>query len=180
MVAYLGESAAGLYGTGAFIDYVGAGSGTVEPVAPAFSHVVVAQVREVIPHPNASRLNVCQVDTGERAFRTIVCGASNVQAGMKVPCALPGAVLPSSKEGAPLEIRVSELRGVESQGMLCAAAELGLIDEQPGLLTLPIDAPVGQDFRLYYQLDDHIFTIKLTRIKPIVYRCWALRAKLQL
>lgn len=134
----------------------------VEPVAPAFSNVVVAQVIDVAKHPNADRLNVCQVDAGTGTLLNIVCGAPNVRAGMKVPCAMVGAKLPPGDDGTPFEIKVGKLRGVESQGMLCSARELKLSDDQGGLLELPDDAPVGQNFRDYYQLNDLKFTIKLT------------------
>ncbi len=134
----------------------------VEPVAPAFSNVVVAKVIEVSKHPNADRLNVCQIDAGTGTLLSIVCGAPNVRVGMKVPCALAGAKLPPGDDGKPFEIKVGQLRGVESQGMLCSARELKLSDDHGGLLELPDDAPVGQNFRDYYQLNDLKFTIKLT------------------
>ena len=134
----------------------------VEPVAPPFTQVVVAQVMSMERHPNADRLNVCQVDAGTGALLTIVCGAPNVRPGMKVPCALVGAKLPPGEDGKPFEIRVGKLRGVESQGMLCSARELRLSDENAGLLELSEAAMVGQNFRDFYQLDDLKFTIKLT------------------
>lgn len=134
----------------------------VEPVAPAFSNVVVAQVVEVAKHPNADRLNVCQVDAGTGTLLNIVCGAPNVRAGLKVPCAMAGAKLPPGDDGKAFEIKVGQLRGVESQGMLCSARELKLSEDQGGLLELPDDAPIGQNFRDYYQLNDLKFTIKLT------------------
>ena len=139
---------------------------TCTDVAPPFSKVVVAQVLEVAKHPNADRLTVCSVDAGTGAALSIVCGAPNVSAGMKVPCALVGASLqgPNGKDGPdrPFEIRPAKMRGVESQGMLCSARELGLSDDHSGLLALPADAPVGHDFRDYYALDDKLITIKLT------------------
>jgi len=134
----------------------------VEPVAPPFSNVVVAEVLEVAKHPNADRLNVCQVDAGTGTLLNIVCGAPNVRPGMKTVCAMAGAMLPPAADGKPFEIKVGKLRGVESQGMLCSARELGLSEEQGGLLELPEHAPVGQNFRDYYQLNDLKFTIKLT------------------
>src|SRR5436190_2114881 len=134
----------------------------VEAVAPPFSGVVVARVIEVARHPNADRLNVCQVDAGTGTLHNIVCGAPNVRAGMIVPCALPGAILPPGDDGKPFEIRVGQLRGVESQGMLCSARELKLSEDHGGLIDLPHDAPVGQNFRDYYALNDLKFTIKLT------------------
>ena len=134
----------------------------VEAVAPPFSNVVVAKVLEVARHPNADRLNVCQVDAGTGTLLNIVCGAPNVRAGLKVVCAMAGAILPPGDDGKPFEIKVGQLRGVESQGMLCSERELKLSDEQGGLMELPDDAPIGQNFRDYYQLNDLKFTIKLT------------------
>lgn len=134
----------------------------LEAIAPPFEQVVVAQVVQVERHPNADRLNVCQVDVGATHLLNIVCGAPNVRVGMKVPCALAGAKLPPGEDGKVFEIKVGQLRGVESQGMLCSARELKLSDEQGGLLELAADAQVGQNFREYYQLDDQQFTIKLT------------------
>lgn len=129
----------------------------LDPVAPAFDSVVVAQVLEVVKHPDADRLNVCQVDTGSGTPTTIVCGAPNVAVGLKVPCALPGAQLPGD-----FTIRIAKVRGIESSGMLCSAKELGIAEEASGLLILPADAPVGQSIRQYLELDDNVFEIKLT------------------
>src|SRR5450830_930521 len=134
----------------------------VEPVAPPFNNVVVAHVVEVAKHPNADRLNVCQVDVGTGTLLSIVCGAPNVRAGMKAICAKAGAVLPPGADGKPFEIKVGMLRGVESQGMMCSAKELKLSDDSAGLLELPADAPVGTDIRDYLALNDLKFTIKLT------------------
>ena len=134
----------------------------VEPVAPPFSNVVVAEVKEVAKHPNADRLNVCQVDVGTGTLLNIVCGAPNVRAGMKAICAKAGAVLPPGPDGKPFEIKVGKLRGVESQGMMCSAKELKISEESSGLMELPEDAPVGQNIRDYLGLNDLKFTIKLT------------------
>lgn len=134
----------------------------VEPVAPPFTQVVVAEVMEVAKHPDADRLNVCQVNVGTGTLLNIVCGAPNVRPGLKVPCAMAGAGLPPGADGKPFEIKVGKLRGVESQGMLCSARELKLSEDHGGLLELPADAPVGTNFRDYYQLNDLKFTIKLT------------------
>ena len=128
----------------------------IAPVAAAFSGVVVAQVKSVAPHPNADKLRVAQVDAGTGETLTIVCGAPNVAAGQKVPCALVGAQLPD------LEIRKAKLRGVESSGMLCSARELGLAEDHEGLLVLAEDAPVGRDVREVLGLDDIYLTLKLT------------------
>ncbi len=129
----------------------------LDPVAPAFDSVVVAHVLEVVKHPDADRLNVCQVDTGNGTPTTIVCGAPNVAVGLKVPCALPGAQLPGD-----FTIKIAKVRGIESSGMLCSAKELGIAEEASGLLILPADAPVGQSIRQYLELDDNVFEIKLT------------------
>lgn len=128
-----------------------------EPVAPPFDKVVVAQVRAVARHPNADKLTVCEVDAGTGSPLTIVCGAPNAAAGIRVPCALPGAVLPGD-----FRIKIATMRGVESQGMLCSARELGLSEDHSGLMILAGDAPVGRDVREYLQLDDRKLTIKLT------------------
>ncbi|MBS1188564.1 MAG: phenylalanine--tRNA ligase subunit beta [Rhodocyclaceae bacterium] len=129
----------------------------LDPVAPAFHNVVIARVLEVTKHPDADRLNVCRVDMGEGEPRTIVCGAPNVAVGLRVPCALPGAVLPGG-----FTIKVAKVRGIESSGMLCSAKELGIAEDASGLLILPEDAPVGKDVRAYLDLDDRLFTLKLT------------------
>ncbi|MFC4929630.1 phenylalanine--tRNA ligase subunit beta [Massilia sp. GCM10023247] len=134
----------------------------VEPVAPPFSNVVVAEVVEVAKHPNADRLNVCQVNVGTGELLNIVCGAPNVRVGMKAICAKAGAVLPPGSDGKPFEIKVGKLRGVESQGMMCSAKELKISEESSGLMELPPDAPVGTSIRDYLGLDDLKFTIKLT------------------
>jgi phenylalanyl-tRNA synthetase beta chain len=134
----------------------------LRPVAPAFAQVVVAQVLSVERHPNADRLNVCQVDAGTGSVLNIVCGAPNVRAGIKVPCALVGAVLPPGEDGKPFEIKLGQLRGVESQGMLCSARELKLSEDHGGLLILPDDATVGRSIREQLLLDDTLFTLKLT------------------
>lgn len=134
----------------------------VEAVAPPFSNVVVAHVVEVAKHPNADRLNVCQVDAGTGTLLNIVCGAPNVRAGMKAICAKAGALLPPGADGKPFEIKVGKLRGVESQGMMCSSKELGISEESSGLMELPEDAPVGQNIRDYLGLNDLKFTIKLT------------------
>src|SRR3989304_1012131 len=92
-------------------------------VAPPFSKVVVCQVLEVANHPNADRLTLCSVDAGTGARLSIVCGAPNAAAGMKVPCALVGAKLPGESSGKPFGIKPASMSGVESQGMLCSARE---------------------------------------------------------
>lgn len=127
----------------------------VEPVAPAFERVVVGEVLSVEKHPNADRLNVCQVNVGVSPL-TIVCGAPNVRVGMRVPAALVGAKLPA------MEIKAAKVRGVESAGMLCSAKELGLSDAADGLLQLPADAAIGANVRDVLDLDDRVFDSKPT------------------
>jgi phenylalanyl-tRNA synthetase beta chain len=135
----------------------------LRPAAPPFSGVVVGEVLAVARHPAADRLSVCDVDAGAGRRLTIVCGAPNVTAGMKAPCALVGALLPPAEEGgAPFAITQSTLRGVESQGMLCSARELKMSDDHAGLLALPEDSAVGADVREVLSLDDMLFTLKLT------------------
>src|ERR1035437_9348595 len=134
----------------------------LRPVAPAFSNIVVGEIKETVQHPNADRLRVCTVDVGQTALLTIVCGAPNARAGIKVPCAMVGAELPPDEDGKPFLIKVSKLRGIESQGMLCSARELKLSNDHEGLLELEPEAPTGQDIRAFLNLDDTLFTLKLT------------------
>jgi phenylalanyl-tRNA synthetase beta chain len=134
----------------------------LKPVAPPFSHIVVGEIREAVQHPNADRLRVCQVDVGQAALLTIVCGAPNARVGIKVPCAMVGAELPPGEDGQPFLIKVGKLRGVESFGMLCSARELKLSEDHGGLLELAADARVGQNIREHLLLDDTLFTLKLT------------------
>jgi len=123
---------------------------TYEPVGPQFSaqfsDVVVAEVLAVERHPNADKLTVCQVKAGKETLQ-VVCGAPNVRVGMKAPLA---------------RIGTKEIRGVESQGMLCSARELGLSDDHSGLLELPAKVKIGSDVRAALGLDDHVLTLKLT------------------
>ena len=134
----------------------------LQPVAPPFSHIVVGEIRSAEQHPNADRLRVCQVDVGQASLLNIVCGAPNARVGIKVPCALVGAELPPGDDGKPFVIKLGQLRGVESQGMLCSARELKLSEDHGGLLELPADALVGRSIREQLQLDDMLFTLKLT------------------
>ncbi len=134
----------------------------LQPVAPPFSKVVVGEIKEAVQHPNADRLRVCQVDVGQGSLLNIVCGAPNARAGIKIPCALVGAELPPGDDGKPFQIKLGKLRGVESQGMLCSARELKLSEDHGGLLELSSEAPLGQDIRAHLNLDDTLFTLKLT------------------
>lgn len=127
------------------------------PAAPAFTGVVVAHIVEIAPHPDADKLRVCQVDDGSGALLQIVCGAPNAAAGLKVPLARVGAELPGG-----MKIGVAKMRGVQSSGMLCSARELGLSQDHAGLLELPADMAPGQSIREALDLDDTLFTLKMT------------------
>ncbi len=127
-----------------------------EPAAPAFSHVVVAHILSAEKHPDADRLQVLSVDVGQGEPLQIVCGAANARAGLKSACALVGAKLPG------FDIKRAKVRGVESFGMMCSEKELGLAAESAGIIELPGGAPVGQDIREYFDLDDTLFELKLT------------------
>jgi phenylalanyl-tRNA synthetase beta chain len=130
---------------------------SITPVAAEFSGVVVGEVLEVEKHPDADKLRVCKVAVGEAEPLQIVCGASNVRVGLKIPAALCGAVLPGD-----FKIKKSKLRGVESLGMLCSEKELGLAAEAQGLMELAANAPVGTNIRDYLQLNDNILEVDLT------------------
>ncbi|TBR08085.1 MAG: phenylalanine--tRNA ligase subunit beta [Rugosibacter sp.] len=128
----------------------------VKVAVPEFSGVFVAQVLTVEKHPDADKLNLCSVDAGQGEILQIVCGAPNVATGLKVPCAVVGARLPT------MEIKRAKVRGLDSFGMLCSSRELGIADDHGGLLVLPEDAVVGENIRTSLDLDDHLITIKLT------------------
>ncbi|UOF92695.1 phenylalanine--tRNA ligase subunit beta [Fodinisporobacter ferrooxydans] len=135
---------------------------TIEYRNQGVDGVVVGEVLATEQHPNADRLKVCQVNVGNSEHLQIVCGAPNVKPGQKVPVALVGAKLPG------LEIKKAKLRGVESQGMLCSAKELGLEtkllpkEQTEGLFILPVDAPIGESIVTYLELDDCILDLELT------------------
>ncbi|MFC0665647.1 phenylalanine--tRNA ligase subunit beta [Azotobacter chroococcum] len=129
---------------------------SVTPVAGAFSGVVVGEILATEPHPDADKLRVCQVSNGSETFQ-VVCGAPNARPGIRIPFAMLGAVL-----GDDFKIKKAKLRGVESFGMLCSAAELKVSEENDGLLELPADAPVGQDIRTCLNLDDASIEVDLT------------------
>lgn len=129
----------------------------VKPVAGDFSGVVVGEILEVNPHPNADKLTVCQVNIGESEPLTIVCGAANVRPKLKIPVAVVGALLPNN-----FKIKQAKLRGIDSSGMMCSAVELGLAEGSSGLLELSVNAPVGVNLRQYLILDDKTVEIELT------------------
>ncbi|GAA0721175.1 phenylalanine--tRNA ligase subunit beta [Dokdonella soli] len=133
----------------------------VEPIGGALAGVVVAEIVGCEPHPNADKLRVCQVVIGAGEPLTIVCGAPNARLGIKAPLAMIGATLPNG-----IEIKKAALRGVESNGMLCSAKELGIDADASGLMELPTDAPVGVALAKVLGLPDASIEIKLTPNRP--------------
>ena len=131
--------------------------GSIAPVAPPLKQIVVGEIVSIAPHPQADKLRVCQVNVGQKALLTIVCGAANAAAGLKVPAALQGAQLPNGTN-----IAHATIRGVESFGMLCSASELGLEESSAGLLILDAKAKPGLSLTNYLGLDDHQIEIELT------------------
>ncbi|WP_419419319.1 phenylalanine--tRNA ligase subunit beta [Legionella sp. D16C41] len=129
----------------------------INPVAGNFNKVIVAQVIQTKPHPQADRLTVCEVDIGAKQPLQIVCGATNVRTGLKVALAQVGAILPND-----LVIKETKIRGELSQGMLCSATELGLLATSEGIIELASDAPIGTDLREYLVLNDSVLDIDLT------------------
>jgi phenylalanyl-tRNA synthetase beta chain len=129
----------------------------VMPVAPPFSGVVVGEVLGVIRHPNAEKLLVCEVTTDGSNRLTIVCGAPNVRGGLKVAVAMVGAELPGD-----VAIKRAKLRGIESNGMLCSARELGLGSEHDGIMELPAELRLGADVREALDLDDTSLEVNAT------------------
>jgi len=125
--------------------------------APPFSGVVVAQIVSAEPHPQADKLQVCCVSTGSGETLQIVCGANNARTGLKSALALVGAQLPGD-----LTIEAVKLWGVESQGMLASAKELGLAEASGGILELPQDAPLGRTLREYLLLDEAVLDLNIT------------------
>ena len=122
--------------------------------------MVVARILEVMPHPDADRIRLADVDAGDGAVR-VVCGAPNIEAGMVVPFAQVGAHLPGD-----FKIERRKIRGQVSEGMLCSARELGLGDDHAGILELSPDAPLGTDVREVLGLDDVVFDLSITPNRP--------------
>ncbi|WP_158782912.1 phenylalanine--tRNA ligase subunit beta [Pantoea sp. BAV 3049] len=129
----------------------------VDAVAGAFHGVVVGEVVECGPHPNADKLRVTKINVGGDRLLDIVCGAPNCRQGLKVAVATVGAVLPGD-----FKIKAAKLRGEPSEGMLCSFSELGISDDHNGIIELPLDAPVGTDIRDFLQLDDSTIEISVT------------------
>jgi phenylalanyl-tRNA synthetase beta chain len=135
---------------------------SVEDKAKALAAFKIASVISAEKHPNADKLRICMVDTGDGAPVQVVCGAPNARAGMKGVFAAPGTVIPAT--GA--ELKIGTIRGVESRGMLCSGRELGLSDDHEGIIEAPADAPVGQPYAELLGLNDPVIEIKLTPNRP--------------
>jgi phenylalanyl-tRNA synthetase beta chain len=131
----------------------------VTSAASQFSGVVVGRVESAEQHPDADKLSVCRVTDGVTDYQ-VVCGAPNVRPGLLVPFAKVGAVLEGGEK--PFKIKAAKLRGVESNGMLCSAEELGLAESSDGLLELPETLTLGEDIRVVLDLDDKLIELDLT------------------
>ena len=136
-----------------------------EKLADQFDKIIVGEIKEVLPHPNADKLRVCKVDIGEGEIKDIVCGGSNLEVGMKVVVACPGAMVRWHGEGEPVEIKNAKLRGVPSFGMICAAVEVGLADLFPAkddheiMDVTAFDVKAGTPLAEALDLDDIILEI---------------------
>ncbi len=136
-----------------------------ENLAERFEKIIVGEIKEVLPHPNADKLRVCRVDVGDGELKDIVCGGSNLASGMKVVVACPGAMVRWHGEGEPVEIKNAKLRGVASFGMICASVEVGLADLFPAaeeheiMDVTSLDAPAGTPIAKALDLDDIILEI---------------------
>ena len=126
-----------------------------------FSGVVVGKVVEIEKHPNADRLRFCKVDLGGNELQDIVCGAWNFEVGDVVPVSAPGAVLAGG-----FEVGVRTIRGLTSHGMICSAAELGLGEDQAGIMVLDPETPIGSDFAEHVELPDVVFDLSITPNRP--------------
>tara|TARA_B100000470_G_scaffold215757_1_gene198341 strand:- start:71 stop:2461 length:2391 start_codon:yes stop_codon:yes gene_type:complete len=131
-----------------------------DPVAREFSGIIVGEVESVESHPNADKLSVCKVNDGAKSYQ-VVCGATNVRQGIKVPFANIGAEIHTG-EDKPFQIKSAKLRGIESKGMICSSEELGLEEKSEGIMVLPNEAPLGVDVRNYLQLNDTSIELTLT------------------
>lgn len=138
-----------------------AGINVEKVITNHIDHLVIGKVVTCVDHPDSDHLHLCQVDVGKEELQQIVCGAPNVRAGLKVIVALPGAVLPGD-----FEIKASKIRGVESNGMICALYELGLEEKndeayQRGIEELSEDAPVGKDPLIYLGLESTLYELDI-------------------
>lgn len=136
----------------------------IERLADRFNNIIVGEIKEVLPHPNADKLRICKVDVGGE-IKDIVCGGSNVAPDMKVVVACPGAMVRWHGEGEPVEIKNAKLRGVESFGMICASSEVGMDElfpakEEHEIMDISgVDAPAGTPIAQAFGLDDYILEI---------------------
>ena len=133
----------------------------VEDASAKYKGFVVARVIEAKPHPNADRLRLCMVDAGGEPVQ-VVCGAPNAVTGMKSVFSPVGTYIPGKK----ITLAKGIIRGIESNGMLCSAAELELSDDHAGIIELPDDAPVGVAYATYAGLDDPVIDVSLTPNRP--------------
>lgn len=129
----------------------------VTPVSPLQGDVVVGEIMEAAPHPDADKLQICQVNIGKDEHLTIVCGAPNARPGLKVACACIGATLPG-----PFKIKASKIRGQKSEGMLCSGEELGLSSDSDGILELSSETTLGLAISELFALEDTVIEIGLT------------------
>jgi phenylalanyl-tRNA synthetase beta chain len=134
----------------------------IENKAAVLKPFTIARVISAEQHPNADRLRVCMVDIGTDSPVQVVCGAPNARGGMKSVFSLPGTFIP----GKNITLSVGTIRGVESRGMLCSAAELQISDDHDGIIDLPADAPVGVPYATWAKLDDPVIEINLTPNRP--------------
>ncbi len=130
---------------------------SIEDKSKELESFTIVKVVDAKPHPNADRLRLCIVDTGEQQIQ-VVCGAPNAKIGLKGVFAPPGAIIPSTGT----KLKSSKIRGVESNGMLCSEKELRLSENHEGIIELPAEAPVGETFAKYVDLSDPLFDISIT------------------
>jgi phenylalanyl-tRNA synthetase beta chain len=135
---------------------------SVEDKGKMLAPYVIARVTEAKQHPNADRLRVCMIDTGSGPPIQVVCGAPNARTGMTGVFVPPGAFIP----GKNMTLQVGTIRGVESRGMLVSEFELQISDDHEGIIDLPADAPIGQNYAQYAGLDDPVIDVNLTPNRP--------------
>jgi phenylalanyl-tRNA synthetase beta chain len=142
------------------LTYLGLEATLKESFISNLKNVVVGEILDIQPHPNADRLSLCVVSTGSSKYN-VVCGAPNVEKGQKVPLAIVGAVLPNG-----MEIKTRRISGVDSEGMICAEDELCISDEHEGITVLPEDTPVGIELSRFFSKDGISIDIDLTPNRP--------------
>ncbi len=136
-----------------------------ENLSEKYNGFFVGSVMEVVKHPNADKLRLCQVDVSGGEVKSIICGAPNVAAGQKVPVGLVGALVPHDQhdpDGKPFKLTRAKIRGIESEGMICSEYELGLGDDKNGIMVFEDDAPTGASLAEYLRMNDTIFEVSLT------------------